>query len=169
MFSSIFFDKKRQECLSHDPIYLISKFPSRNKSRSKLVCSGLFIWPIITGSPDQRSAGDSATDSPNSLARRWLLSVFRRWSDSEKATRTTAKLTALWISWDQRLSTPSLVLYPLSTLCRRCDLVSSVTWPLASKGARRVRPPLALSCFAACLSKYLKMCVRPRMHSWNRQ
>lgn len=135
-----------------------------------LICSGLFIWLIIyAASSDQRSAGDSATDSPNSLAGRWLQSVCRRWSDREKATRTTAKLTALWISWDQRLSTPSLVLYPLSMLCRRCDLVSSVTWPLASRGARRVRPPLALSCFAACLSKYLKMCVRPRMHSWNRQ
>lgn len=57
------------------------------------------------------------------------------------------------------------MLYPLSTLCRLWVLVSKVAWPLTSKGVLLARPPLALSCFAACLSKYLKMCVRPRMHN----
>jgi len=50
---------------------------------------------------------------------------------------------------------------PQSTLLMLVSALAGV----ASRGTRRVRPPLALSCFAACLSKYLKMCVRPRMHS----
>lgn len=77
----------------------------------------------------------------------------------------TIALTALCISCDHRLSTPSLVLYPLSTLWRLWDLVSRVAWPRASRGPRLALPPRALSCFAAWRSKYLKMCVRPRTHN----